>query len=246
MAEKSSLQQAREAAGLTVEQISAITNIRAGVIRDLENNSVEVCGGIAYARGHVRTIAKAINSKTGKAINIDADVLVAELEASQSIESKKIIDQLAENNVADKPKEKKRMKFGTLASISATALSVGFIAQVAINNVSSISDGVTAVSVKKSSTQESTSQINLPAGVNLVLTGVYGKSWVGISNLDGQVIFNGQITEEQVVTFNDPKVLKVVIGNAGAVKLNLNGTDLGVAGADGEVVRLDFDENGQL
>ena len=246
MAEKSSLQQAREAAGLTVEQISAITNIRAGVIRDLEINSVEICGGIAYARGHVRSIAKAINSKTGKAINIDADVLVAELEASQSTESKKIINQLAENNVADKPKEKKRMKFGTLASISATALSVGFIAQVAINNVSSISDGVTAVSVKKSSTQESTSQINLPAGVNLVLTGVYGKSWVGISNLDGQVIFNGQITEEQVVTFNDPKVLKVVIGNAGAVKLNLNGTDLGVAGADGEVVRLDFDENGQL
>ncbi len=246
MAEKSSLQQAREAAGLTVEQISAITNIRAGVIRDLENNSVEICGGIAYARGHVRSIAKAINSKTGKAFNIDADVLVSELEASQSTDSKKIIEKLAENNVADKPKEKKRMKFGTLASISATVLSIGFIAQVAINNVSSISDGVTAVSVKKPSAQESTSQINLPAGVNLVLTGVYGKSWVGISNLDGQVIFNGQITEQQVVTFNDPKVLKVVIGNAGAVKLNLNGTDLGVAGADGEVVRLDFDENGQL
>jgi cytoskeletal protein RodZ len=246
MAEKSSLQQAREAAGLTVEQISAITNIRAGVIRDLEINSVEICGGIAYARGHVRSIAKAINSKTGKAINIDADILVAELEASQSTESKKIIDQLAENNVADKPKEKKRMKFGTLASISATALSIGFIAQVAINNVSSISDGVTAVSVKKPSTQESTSQINLPAGVNLVLTGVYGKSWVGLTNADGQMIFNGHIAEGQVVAFNDPKILKAVIGNAGAVKLNLNGTDLGVAGADGEVVRLDFDENGQL
>jgi glutamine cyclotransferase len=246
MTEKSSLQQAREAAGLSVEQISAITNIRAGVIRDLEINSVEICGGIAYARGHVRSIAKAINSKTGKAINIDADILVAELEASQSIESKKIIDQLAENNVADKPKEKKRMKFGTLATISATALSIGFIAQIAINNVASISDGVTTVSVKKLSVQESTSQINLPAGVNLVLTGIYGKSWVGISNLDGQVIFNGQITEEQVVAFNDPKILKVVIGNAGAVKLNLNGTDLGVAGADGEVVRLDFDENGQV
>ena len=111
MAEKSSLQQAREAACLSVEQISAITNIRTGVIIDLENNSVEVCGGIAYARGHVRSIAKAINSKTGKAININADILVAELETSQNIESKKIIDQLAENNVTDKPKEKKRMKF---------------------------------------------------------------------------------------------------------------------------------------
>jgi len=52
--------------------------------------------------------------------------------------------------------------------------------------------------------------------------------------------------EGQVAAFNDSRILKVVIGNAGAVKLNLNGTDLGVAGADGEVVRLDFDENGQL
>ena len=74
----------------------------------------------------------------------------------------------------------------------------------------------------------------------------YGKSWVGLTNADDQVIFNGHIAEGQVAAFNDSKVIKVVIGNAGAVKLNLNGTDLGVAGADGEVVRLDFDENGQL
>jgi cytoskeletal protein RodZ len=50
MKNKSSLAQARETAGLTVEQISALTNIRIAVIKDLENNSVEICGGIAYAR----------------------------------------------------------------------------------------------------------------------------------------------------------------------------------------------------
>ena len=75
---------------------------------------------------------------------------------------------------------------------------------------------------------------------------VYGETWVGLTNADGQSIFNGHIAEGQIAAFNDLKILKVVIGNAGAVKLNLNGTDLGVAGADGEVVRLDFDENGQL
>jgi hypothetical protein len=41
-------------------------------------------------------------------------------------------------------------------------------------------------------------------------------------------------------------LIKAIIGNAGAVRLNLNGADLGVLGADGEVVRLDFDANGQL
>ena len=246
MAEKSSLQQAREAAGLTVEQISSLTNVRVGVIKDLENNSVEVCGGVAYARGHIRSIVKAINTKTSKALQVDADVLVAELEASQNTESKKIIDQLAANNVADKPKEKKRMHFGTLASISAAALSIGFVAQIAINNVSAVSESITSVSVKKPSTQESSTTITVPAGVNLVLTGINGHSWVGLTNENGESVFNGQISAGQIATFSDPNLLRAVIGNAGAVKLNVNGSELGVAGAEGEVVRLEFGINGQL
>jgi len=72
MSETSSLQQARKAAGLTVEQISSLTNIPSTVIKGLENNSVEICGGIAYARGHIRSIAKAINSKSGKSAKIDS------------------------------------------------------------------------------------------------------------------------------------------------------------------------------
>ena len=246
MAEKSSLQQAREAAGLTVEQISSLTNVRVGVIKDLENNSVVVCGGVAYARGHIRSIVKAINTKTSKALQVDADVLVAELEASQNTESKKIIDQLAANNVADKPKEKKRMRFGTLASISAAALSIGFVAQIAINNVSAVSESITSVSVKKPSTQESSTTITVPAGVNLVLTGINGHSWVGLTNENGESVFNGQISAGQIATFSDPNLLRAVIGNAGAVKLNVNGSELGVAGAEGEVVRLEFGINGQL
>lgn len=246
MAEKSSLQQTREAAGLTVEQISSLTNVRVGVIKDLENNSVEVCGGVAYARGHIRSIVKAINTKTSKALQVDADVLVAELEASQNTESKKIIDQLAANNVADKPKEKKRMRFGTLASISAAALSIGFVAQIAINNVSAVSESITSVSVKKPSAQESSTTITVPAGVNLVLTGINGHSWVGLTNENGESVFNGQISAGQIATFSDPNLLRAVIGNAGAVKLNVNGSELGVAGAEGEVVRLEFGINGQL
>jgi len=246
MAEKSSLQQAREAAGLTVEQISSLTNVRVGVIKDLENNSVEVCGGVAYARGHIRSIVKAINTKTSKALQVDADVLVAELEALQNTKSKKIIDQLAANNVADKPKEKKRMRFGTLASLSAAALSIGFVAQIAINNVSAVSESITSVSVKKPSAQESSTTITVPAGVNLVLTGINGHSWVGLTNENGESVFNGQISAGQIATFNDPNLLRAVIGNAGAVKLNVNGSELGVAGAEGEVVRLEFGINGQL
>jgi len=244
MESKSSLAQARETAGLTVEQISALTNIRVAVIKDLENNSVDICGGIAYARGHIRTIAKVLNQKTPKSISFDADLIVAEIEAAQSEDGRKIIERLAENNVADKPKEKKRMKFRTLASISAAVLSIGFVAQVAINNVSNIDVDTSQITTTRKSFQNEAA--STPAGVNLVVTGISGKSWIGLTNANGEQVFNGQISSGQVATFNDPQLIKAVIGNAGAVKLNLNGSDLGVAGAEGEVVRLDFDANGQL
>ena len=244
MQSKSSLAQARETAGLTVEQISALTNIRVAVIKDLENNSVDICGGIAYARGHIRTIAKVLNQKTPKSISFDADLIVAEIEAAQSNDGRKIIERLAENNVADKPKEKKRMKFKTLASISAAVLSIGFVAQVAINNVSNIDVDTSQITTTRKSFQNEAA--STPSGVNLVVTGINGKSWIGLTNANGEQVFNGQISSGQVATFTDPQLIKAVIGNAGAVKLNLNGSDLGVAGAEGEVVRLDFDANGQL
>ena len=244
MESKSSLAQAREAAGLTVEQISALTNIRAAVIKDLEMNSVEICGGIAYARGHIRTITKVLNQKTPKSVSFDADLIVAEIEAAQGEDGRKIIDRLAENNVADKPREKRRIKFRTLASISAAVLSIGFVAQVAINNVTNIDVDTSQITTTRKSFQNEAA--STPAGVNLVVTGISGKSWIGLTNANGEQVFNGQISSGQVATFNDPQLIKAVIGNAGAVKLNLNGSDLGVAGAEGEVVRLDFDANGQL
>ena len=243
------LQQAREAANLTVEQIANQTNIRAAVIRDLENNSVEQCGGIAYARGHLRAIVKLINQKSAKSKNINADEIVAQFEAAQVLDNRRIIEKLDENNVAEKPKEKKRIKFGTLASISAAVLSIGFIAQIAINNVSGINENLNSAITqpsKKPTEGKTDTSITLPAGVNLVLSGVGGRSWVGLTNANGESVFDGHIAAGEVMAFNDPQMIKAVIGNAGAVTLKVNGSDLGVAGADGEVVRLDFGTNQSL
>ncbi len=249
MVEILQLKQAREAANLTVEQIANQTSIRAAVIKDLENNSVEQCGGIAYARGHLRAIVKLINQKSAKSENINADEIVAQFEAVQVLDNRRIIEKLDENNVAEKPKEKKRMKFGTLASISVAVLSIGFIAQIAINNVSGMNENLNSAITqpsKKPAEGKTDTSITLPAGVNLVLSGVGGRSWVGLTNANGESVFNGHIGAGEVMAFNDPQIIKAVIGNAGAIALRVNGSDLGVAGADGEVVRLDFGANQKL
>lgn len=245
MSEISSLQQAREAAGLSVEQISSLTSIRSAVIKDLESNSVNLSGGIAYARGHIRTIARVLNAKTGKAVNIDADLLVKEMEAGQNLDQRTMMQQLAENNVLEVPRERVRIKFSTLATASISILSIGFVAQIAINNVS-VTNTVVApkpVAVKAPAVEANTTTVTLPAGVNLVLTGVSGRSWVGLTNANGEQVFDGQIMAGQIQSFSDPQVLKAIIGNAGAVSIKVNGKDLGVVGSDGQVVRLDFDAN---
>ncbi len=245
MSEISSLQQARDAAGLSVEQISSLTSIRSAVIKDLESNSVNLSGGIAYARGHIRTIARVLNAKTGKAVNIDADLLVKEMEAGQNLDQRTMMQQLAENNVLEVPRERVRIKFSTLATASISILSIGFVAQIAINNVS-VTNTVVApkpVAVKAPAVEAKTTTVTVPAGVNLVLTGVSGRSWVGLTNANGEQVFDGQIMAGQIQSFSDPQVLKAVIGNAGAVSIKVNGKDLGVAGSDGQVVRLDFDAN---
>ena len=236
MTQISQLRAAREASGLSLEQVAKKTNIRIGVIEDLEKNSVEVCGGIAYARGHIRSIAKVIKA--------DGDLLVAEIEAAQVSDSRKIIDQFYANNIADRPKVKKNMKFSTLAGLAGAILAIGFVVAVALNNVTStsqISEATPSTSPSARTSIPATSNI---AGVNLVLTGVSGKSWVGITNEQGETIFDGQIKSGESQSFSDDTSLKITVGNAAAVKVALNGVDLGAAGKYGEVARYKYTQAG--
>lgn len=69
---------AREAAGLTVTQVSDLTRIRASIIADLERDDFGSCGGDFYARGHLRAVAQAIG--------IDAAPLIEEFDAARRAE----------------------------------------------------------------------------------------------------------------------------------------------------------------
>ena len=53
-----SLRNARVTAKFSIQKVSDETRIRVNVITDLENDKFDSAGGIAYARGHIRTIAK--------------------------------------------------------------------------------------------------------------------------------------------------------------------------------------------
>jgi transcriptional regulator with XRE-family HTH domain len=59
------LAEARHRAGLTVADVSAQTRIREGLIRAIEHDEFDACGGDFYARGHIRAIAAAVGTDAG-------------------------------------------------------------------------------------------------------------------------------------------------------------------------------------
>ena len=67
-----SLAEARYQAGLSVDDLSERTRIRDSVIRSIERDDYEACGGDLYVRGYVRTIAGAVG--------IDAQPLIQEFD----------------------------------------------------------------------------------------------------------------------------------------------------------------------
>ncbi len=78
-----------------------------------------------------------------------------------------------------------------------------------------------------------------PDGVAVALRAV-GDSWISVENAQGRTVFTGTLTKGQARRFSDQKSLRLVLGNAGAVQLTVNGQAIGSAGRSGEVVELKF------
>ena len=72
------LARAREARGMSVEDVSSATRIRAGLIRAIEADDFGPCGGAVYARGHLRAIARVIG--------IDPEPLVRDYDRTHDVE----------------------------------------------------------------------------------------------------------------------------------------------------------------
>lgn len=78
-----------------------------------------------------------------------------------------------------------------------------------------------------------------PAGVVVKVTGLSGNTWISAKGSDKTVLFDGLVEEGATEQFTDPAVIDLVIGNAGGVRLDVNGVDMG-PGRMGKVERLTY------
>jgi cytoskeletal protein RodZ len=226
------LRQARESAGLSFEDVAKRTNIRSRVLQDLEAENFVSSGGNAYARGHIRSIARVLKA--------NPDLLIEEFNQTVGEEDRPMIDLLQENNVTQANREKKNISYKAMAYAAAAIVALVVLVPTGMSFMHTSNSEKKATPSQAAVVAPNTAVATKTSATSVVVTAVNGKTWLGVTDSNGNQVFSGQIKQGESQSFNDSQQLNVVVGNAGAVTLNVNGKDAGSPGAKGEVVHLQF------
>ena len=232
----STIRDAREAARLSIETLSASTSIRIGLLTEMENNNFTHCGGDTYARGHLRNIA----IKVG----IDPQVLIDLYNEEHSSEHRAIQDLLVENNVMQVPRESKKISWKVPAGISLSVLLVIGIVQIIISNQSTESPSVPAVTptaVSSASASPSVVATSIPQSgpISLTIAATRGNSYIDIV-VDGEHVSKGSMFQGDSKSFKGQTAISIYLSNPAGLDLTLNGKPLAPLGGQNEEVRRTF------
>ena len=249
------IRQARIDAGLSIDDLSERTSIRAGLLKEIESDDFTKCGGETYARGHLRNIAPLLK--------MDAGVLLELYENEQSMQPRRIQEMLAENNVMTNPVDKKTISWKTLAGISLATLALLGAVQIIISNSKTTEISSPEAVATESATAEAT---NTPeaqptptstptatstpttvrdtyssgTGVSVKVAASRGNSWLFVSDANGTTLYSGQIRSGQNLNFSSSTRVSLKVGNAGAVDVSVNGKSAQQIGDDGEVITVSY------
>jgi cytoskeletal protein RodZ len=245
------IRQARIDAGLSIDDLSERTSIRAGLLKEIESDDFTKCGGETYARGHLRNIAPLIK--------MDSQLLLELYENEQSMQPRRIQEMLAENNVMTNPVDKKTISWKTLAGISLSTLTLLAAVQIIISNSKTTtvtnpevvaSESATPQPSMTSEVQSTPAATSTPSvvrdtyssgtGVSVSVTAVRANSWLFVSDSNGTTLYSGQVRNGQKLNFSATTRLSLKVGNAGAVDVSVNGKAAQQIGGEGEVVTVSY------
>jgi cytoskeletal protein RodZ len=243
----SMISKARKDAGLSIDDLSAATNIRGTLLREMESNNFSQCGGETYARGHLRNIAIKLD--------VDPQIFLTAFEDEQMHVDRSMQALLVENNVMREPKEARKVSWKVLVTISVASLFVAGLAQIIISSDSApdipvaLEETATPTASPEATSEPTATEEVTPTdeptvstgqGVEVVVNAVRAKSWLFVSDSSGRVLFSGQIPQGVTKTFSSDTQLNLKVGNAGGVDLSVNGKKIDSLGADGQVVSVSY------
>ncbi|GAA2147909.1 helix-turn-helix domain-containing protein [Kitasatospora kazusensis] len=244
------LADARLLAGLTVDQVSAGTRVRVPIVHAIEEDDFGRCGGDFYARGHIRAIAAAVGA--------DGDALVARYDAAHggAPVTKRPAQLMDTGPIRITDHRRPNWTTAMMVAIAAVVALIGF--NLFAGKPSRSTAGASGVPLAVAASAAASPSVQPPAPaapaspsvaaiaaapadkVTVKLVAEKDTSWVSALDGNGKSLFQNNLDQGADQTFTDPKQIKLVIGNAGAVHVYVNGKDLGAAGEDGQVVHLTY------
>jgi cytoskeletal protein RodZ len=236
------LREARESAGFSLEEIAERTRIPRTIVKDLEAERFDSSGGTAYARGHIRAIAKLVNT--------DIDRLMSAFDETIEVNTTPMIELLDANN-ATSIRSRQNIKLQprqvmVVASIIA-GLAIAIPSSIAISHsLAHKSSTAPKIATKSAKTTSAPVQQQSPVTTAAIpahtvsITASQGTSWLSVTDTSGALLFSGKLSNGASQSFDPANGLYMKIGNAGAVSVSVDGKDQGSIGVTGEVKSLTF------
>ncbi|GAB2939573.1 MULTISPECIES: helix-turn-helix domain-containing protein [Streptomyces] len=245
------LRQARIDAGLTVDDVSNATRVRIAIVHAIERDDFAPCGGDVYARGHIRSVARAVR--------IDPAPLLAQYDEAHG--GRPAPTPAAPLFEAERIRPERRGPNWTAAMVAAIVAVIGFVGFTAFD--SGQDDDAPSQAVEGSTPTAGTSPSPTPKAdkpeadpkpepsdsaiaaaprdkVTVRVTASNGRSWISAKDHNGQLLWDGLLQQGQSKTFQDSSKIDLVLGDAGAVQLYVNGKKIKDEFRPGQVERLTY------
>lgn len=232
------LRRARERTGATLLQASHATKIRPDFIQAMERDSFGFVSGKAYVRGLLTAYARWLG--------LDAQPIAQEFDRIYGPPSAPSIAEIVPAPATPPPRAPRNQW------VIAAALAAGLLLVLSLAGIVELpGDRVAAPPPVPSSPTEKASPSSpsvlaeapkeappgTPEGINLVVQAEADRSWLRVEvDNDGAHAFQGIIPAGGSKAFQAKSSVKVTFGNLSAVRLNMNGRDLGRPGAPGQTV----------
>ncbi|MET9337573.1 RodZ domain-containing protein [Nonomuraea sp. NPDC003804] len=237
------LAQARQAAGLTVGQLSATTRIREALLYAIERDDFSMCGGDFYARGHVRAIAKAVG--------VDPEAMVQRYDAqhagvSQPLRAAAVFQNFKGLKLRERRGPNWTMALGialTIVVIFGVVRAMGGSGDVPTADIQPVSSRPSVPpNVPNAGPARRAAALSTQKKSDMVTVKVRAKrsSYLNVRDADGRKLFAGTLPAGKTSTWTAKKTVRMTIHDAGAVSLQVNGKELGSPGARGELVRRTY------
>ncbi|GHH27051.1 helix-turn-helix domain-containing protein [Streptomyces lanatus] len=243
------LKQARIDAGLTVDDVTNATRVRIAIVHAIEADNFAPCGGDVYARGHIRTLAKAVH--------LDPAPLLAQYDASHG--GRPAPTPAAPLFEAERIRPERRGPNWTAAMVAAIVAVVGFVGFTAFKGddgggKSAVAEGGSTPTADKTTPTPKTDKPKDPEPepsdsaiaavpqdkVTVQVSAVDGRSWVGVKDHNGRMLFDDLLKQGDSKTFQDSEKINLVLGDAGAIDLYVNGKKIDDDWQPGAVERLTY------